>query len=178
MLADIEAKSKYVSDLLKKKEELEVEMAPAGVVNFIGKHLITIQEELRAQIKVFVRHKASMVRLLELMLRTFKDNNNKAVEQTKTLRREAAKERAFECILNTKLISNKILSECLSSANGADIGKSKHDDTAERYSYNAETYEKALEDKYQNEAFIKNRDINVLREKLSSKDQEISLMRE
>ena len=28
MLADIEAKSKYVSELLKKKEELEVEMAP------------------------------------------------------------------------------------------------------------------------------------------------------
>ena len=35
MLADIEAKSKYVSELLQKKEELEVEMAPAGVVNFI-----------------------------------------------------------------------------------------------------------------------------------------------
>jgi len=176
MLADIEAKSKYVSELLKKKEELEVEMAPAGVVNFIYKHLAEIQEELRGQIKVFVRHKASMVRLLELMLQTFKENNNKAVEQTKNLRREAAKERAFECILNTKMISNKILAELLKKANG---GKSNYDENSvERFSYNAEAYEKALEEKYQNEAFIKNRDITTLKEKLGSKDQEINLMRE
>lgn len=176
MLADIEAKSKYVSELLKKKEELEVEMAPAGVVNFIYNHLAEIQEELRGQIKVFVRHKASMVHLLELMLNSFKENNNKAVEQTKNLRREAAKERAFECILNTKMISNKILAELLKKANG---GKSTYDENSvERFSYNAEAYEKALEEKYQNEAFIKNRDITTLKEKLGSKDQEINLMRE
>ena len=48
MLADIEAKSKFVQELLHQKEELEVEMAPAGVVNFIYKHLTEIQEELRA----------------------------------------------------------------------------------------------------------------------------------
>ena len=54
-----------------------------------------------------------MVHLLELMLKSFKDNNNKAIEQSRDLRREAAKERAFECILNTKNISNKILSELL-----------------------------------------------------------------
>lgn len=47
MLADIEAKSKYVTELLKKKEEAEVDMAPAGVVNFIYRHLAEIQEELR-----------------------------------------------------------------------------------------------------------------------------------
>ena len=80
MLTDIEAKSKYVAELLKKKEVLEVEMAPAGVVNFIYRHLSEIQEELRSQIKVFVRHKSSMVHLLEMMLGTFKENNNKAIE--------------------------------------------------------------------------------------------------
>ena len=116
-----------------------------------------------------------MVRLLELMLKTFKENNNKAVEQTKDLRREAAKERAFECILNTKMLSNKILAEVLKSAAG---GKSNYDDSAQRFSYNAETYEKALEEKYENEAFVKNRDITILKEKLSSKDQEISVMRD
>ena len=42
MLADIEAKSKYVQELLHQKEEMEVEMAPAGVVNFIYKHLAEI----------------------------------------------------------------------------------------------------------------------------------------
>lgn len=35
-----------------------------------------------------------------------------------------------------------------------------------------------MEEKYQNEAFIKNRDITVLKEKISAKDQEIELMRE
>lgn len=42
MLEDIEAKSKYVSELLKQKELLEVEMAPAGVINFIYRHLSEI----------------------------------------------------------------------------------------------------------------------------------------
>jgi len=91
------------------------------------------------------------------------------------LRREAAKERAFECILNTKMISNKILAELFKKVDG---GASKYDESAQRFSYNAETYEKALEEKYQNEAFIKNRDITVLKEKIGAKDQEIELMRE
>ena len=116
-----------------------------------------------------------MVHLLELMLQTFKENNNKAIEQTKDLRREAAKERAFECILNTKMISNKILAEIMKTVNG---GQSQYDESAQRYSYNAETYEKALEEKYQNEVFVKNRDITVLKEKIGSKDQAINLMRE
>ena len=168
MLADIEAKSKFVQELLHQKEELEVEMAPAGVVNFIYKHLAEIQEELRGQIKVFVRHKASMVHLLELMLKTFKDNNNKAIEQSKDLRREAAKERAYECILNTRNISNKILSDLLKKADGKN---SEYDEySAQRFSYNAEAYENALEEKYQNEAFAKNRELAVLKEKISSKD--------
>ena len=42
MLADVEAKSKYIQELLHQKEEMEVEMAPAGVVNFIYKHLAEI----------------------------------------------------------------------------------------------------------------------------------------
>ena len=117
-----------------------------------------------------------MVHLLEMMLKTFKESNNKAVEQTKNLRREAAKERAFECILNTKMISNKILAEMLQKANG---GKSHYDqNSAQRYSYNAESYEKALEEKYANEKFVKDRDITTLKEKIGSKDQEITLMRE
>lgn len=107
-----------------------------------------------------------MVHLLELMLNTFKQNNSKAIEQTKDLRREAAKERAFECILNTKMISNKILAELFKTVNR----NAEADDSAQRFSYNAEAYEKALEEKYQNETFIKNRDISVLKEKISAKD--------
>ena len=117
-----------------------------------------------------------MVHLLEIMLKSFKDNNNQAIEQGKDLRREAAKERAFECILNTKNISNKILSELLKKADG---GKSEYDEySAQRFSYNAEAFENALEEKYQNEAFAKNRELALLKEKISAKDQEINLMRE
>jgi hypothetical protein len=43
------------------------------------------------------------------------------------LRREAAKERAFECILNTKMISNKILAELFKKVDG---GQSKYDESA------------------------------------------------
>lgn len=39
MLQDIEAKSARVKEILSVKEQLEVDMAPAGVVNFIYVHL-------------------------------------------------------------------------------------------------------------------------------------------
>ena len=42
MLADIEAKSLRVRELTHLKEQVEVEMAPAGVVNFIYRHLSDI----------------------------------------------------------------------------------------------------------------------------------------
>lgn len=61
LLADIEAKSARITEILGLKESLEVEMAPAGVVNFIYKHLNNIQEELRKDVMTFVQHKASML---------------------------------------------------------------------------------------------------------------------
>ncbi len=80
LLADIEAKSARITEILGLKESLEVEMAPAGVVNFIYKHLNNIQEELRKDVMTFVQHKASMLQRLELMLRTFKDNNSALID--------------------------------------------------------------------------------------------------
>lgn len=65
-----------MTEILSLKESLEVEMAPAGVVNFMYKHLNNVGEELRRDIMTFVQHKASMLQRLELMLRTFKDNNS------------------------------------------------------------------------------------------------------
>ena len=75
MIADIEAKSIRLKEIIKIKESLEVDMAPAGVVNFIYTNLGNIQDELRNDIKTFVSHKSEMVNCLEQMLRLFKDNN-------------------------------------------------------------------------------------------------------
>jgi len=50
-----------VTEILSLKESLEVEMAPAGVVNFMYKHLNNVSEELRRDIMTFVQHKASML---------------------------------------------------------------------------------------------------------------------
>lgn len=111
MMADIETKSVRIKEILAMKEQQEVEMAPAGVVNFIYSHLNSIQDELRTDIKTFVSHKASMVNRLEEMLRTFKDSNTEAIEQQKDVSREAAKNRAFDCILNTKMMGNKIMAQ-------------------------------------------------------------------
>jgi len=83
ILADIEAKAARCKEILAVKEELEVNMAPAGVVNHIYSNLNTIQEELRNDIMTFVSHKSAMVSKLEEMLRTFKDSNLNAIEQAK-----------------------------------------------------------------------------------------------
>ena len=75
LVADLEAKSVRCKEILAVKEELEANMAPAGVVNFMYSHLNAIQEELRNDIMIFVSHKSAMVGKLEEMLRMFKDNN-------------------------------------------------------------------------------------------------------
>ena len=118
MVEDIKAKSIRIKEILGMKEQLEVDMAPAGVVNFIYTNMGAIQEEIRHDLMTFVNHKSQMVRRLEEMLRIFKDNNASAIEQDKNVARQAAKTRAFECILNTKLLGNKIMAEIFKKANG------------------------------------------------------------
>ena len=70
-------------------------MAPAGVINHITKVLHSILEELRHDIKTFVRNKAQMVRLLEDMIQNHRDNAKVAQEHKEEVRREAAKDRAL-----------------------------------------------------------------------------------
>ena len=116
IIADLEAKSARCKEILAVKEELEANMAPAGVVNYMYSHLNSIQEELRKDIMIFVQHKSAMVSKLEEMLRSFKDSNSSTIEQQKDQSREAAKNRAFDCILNTKMLSNKIMAQLYEQA--------------------------------------------------------------
>jgi len=100
----------------------------------------------------FVQHKSSMVQRLEAMLRVFKENNARAIDQQKCLSREAAKNRAFDTILNSKMLTNKIIVQTLGEANGAPKN-------AERFTYDADQFERALEEKFRAEEFQKNREI-------------------
>jgi hypothetical protein len=75
IVEDIAAKTIRIKDILSMKEQLEVDIAPAGVVNFIYTNMGNIQNEIRKDLMTFVNHKAQMVRRLEEMLRIFKDNN-------------------------------------------------------------------------------------------------------
>lgn len=110
------------------------------------------------------------------MLRTFKDNNINAIEQNKDLSRDAAKNRAFDCILNTKMLANKIMAQILKKENGGrdqEIAAS----STERFTYDAEQFEIALEEKFKEETFQKNREIKRLQEQLAKKEESIGLMR-
>ena len=70
----------------------------------------------------FVSHKAAMVAKLEEMLRVFKDSNVEFIEHSKDKNREAAKNRAFDCILNTKMLSNKVMAGVVKEAYGGQDG--------------------------------------------------------
>lgn len=61
MIADIDATIVRCNEILGDKEELEANMAPAGVVNYMYSHLNHIQDELRNDIMIFVSHKSAMV---------------------------------------------------------------------------------------------------------------------
>lgn len=152
-------------------------MAPAGVVNFMYSNLNNVTEELRGDIKTFVQHKASMVQRLEEMLRSFKDNNVGSVDQIKSLGLEAAKNRAFECILNTKMLSNKIMSQILKEANGGE-DKGVGGRSSERFTYDADQYQNALEEKFKDEKFQKNREITRLKDEILKKERSMQVMHE
>ena len=171
LIQDLNAKTLRIKELLQVKEQLEVDMAPAGVVNFMYSNLTTIQEEIRNDIKVFVGHKASQVLKLEQMLRIFKDNNAQAIEQEKEASRENAKNRAFDSILHIKVISNKIMSDIFAAAN-------EEPEEMERATVNADQYGDLLEQKFADDMFQKNREIRRLQEAVNEKERQIQAMRD
>lgn len=63
-----------------------------------------------------------MIQLLEEMLRTFNSSIPEFGEQEQDIKREAAKDRALECILHTKILSNQILAEIYTLATGDEDG--------------------------------------------------------
>lgn len=103
-----------------------------------------------------------MVRLLEVMLSAFKQSNEKLSQQGSELVKEKAKQRAFECIASIKVISNKIMQDVIKTVNENDQNSGKttpkgdqenNDDALERFTYDAEQFGRALEEKYAEEGF-------------------------
>ena len=58
--------------------------------------------------------------LLEEMLVRFENNNETVREQTRNVRRETAKARAFECILDIKMLGLRIIDGLLKEVEGED----------------------------------------------------------
>lgn len=114
-----------------------------------------------------------MVRRLEEMLRIFKDNNSTAIQQEKDLSRNGAKQRAFEVILNTKLMGNKIMSDVFKKANGGAANQELASSTVERFTLDAKQFEGWLEDKYNEDMFQKNREIKRLQDKIFDRERDI-----
>ena len=118
LFLDLEKKAAYIAEIIRQKEEDEVDLAPGGVFNHIYVALTDIQKELRRDIKTFVQHKSMMVQYLEEILKNFNNSIPEFGEQIVDITRETAKDRALECILDTKKMTNKILSETYTAATG------------------------------------------------------------
>jgi hypothetical protein len=73
---------------------------------------------------------------LEEMLKSFNTSIPEYGEQEVDIKREAAKDRALECILHTKILSGKILGEMFTLATGEDPRELGNNDPI-----NAETVE-------------------------------------
>jgi hypothetical protein len=101
---------------VREKEDMEVDLAPKGVYHHVHIRLVEIQKELRDSIKSFVINKSTMVQLLEEILRTFNGSISEFGEQLNDIRRETAKARALECIVQTKEMSFKILKDVYANA--------------------------------------------------------------
>ena len=117
-----------------------------------------------------------MVAKLEEMLRVFKDSNVEFIEHQKDKNREAAKNRAFDCILNTKMLSNKVMAGIVKQAYGGQDGAGGQ--SSERFTYDANQFEAALEEKFNEETFQKNREIKRIQDEIAKKDKAIALMRD
>lgn len=61
LLLDLEKKAAFIAELVRQKEEKEVQLAPSGVFSHVFTTLNDIQKELRRDIKTFVQHKSMMI---------------------------------------------------------------------------------------------------------------------
>lgn len=68
-----------------------------------------------------------MIQFLEQMLQTFNTSIPEYGEQQVDIKREAAKTRALECILHTKILSAKILGETYTMATGENPDPGNYD---------------------------------------------------
>ena len=75
------------------------------------------------------------------------------------------------------MMGNKIMVQLFKQANG---GQSKELESGaiERHTYDADQYERALEEKFNEETFQKNREIKRLQDAIAAKDQSITSMRD
>ena len=61
LLLDLEKKALFIAEIIRQKEDREVELAPEGVYSHLYTTLGDIQKELRRDIKTFVQHKSMMI---------------------------------------------------------------------------------------------------------------------
>ena len=106
-----------------------------------------------------------MIQFLEDMLKSYSESISEFGEQSTDIRREAAKDRALECILHSKVLSSKILGEIFTTVTGEDAAGF---DTYR--STDADTVEQMLVGKYENEGFKKDLQISNLKKQIEEVD--------
>mmetsp|Transcript_37836 Transcript_37836/g.36262 ORF Transcript_37836/g.36262 Transcript_37836/m.36262 type:complete len:130 (+) Transcript_37836:1569-1958(+) len=99
MTGDLDKKSQYILELLKEKEEIEGNLAGFGCIHHIYKTFIEIQEELKNDIKKFVREKHQINMHLETLLTEFEDLAESIGRQEGNLKTHRAKFKAIKYLL-------------------------------------------------------------------------------
>lgn len=107
------------------------------------------------------------------MLKTFNSSIPEFGEQEADIKREAAKDRALECILHTKILSVKILAETFTMATGEDVGLLGNYGPVD-----ADTVEQMLIEKCQTESDKRDVEIASLKRQIKVHERKIQGIRD
>ena len=110
-----------------------------------------------------------MIQFLEEMVKTYNASIPEFGEQQVDIRREAAKDRALECILHAKILSSKILSDIYTQV----TGEAANNGFSSYRSVDANTFEEMVSENYFHE--LEKRDMRIASLQKQIKAQDVSI---
>lgn len=109
--------------------------------------------------------------MLQEMLVKFHENNDIVAGQCRDLRRSAAKARAYQCVLDIKILTMRIINGLLNQTG------TRAEDKQEKDALTLAEYQKRTEDKYESEIEGQDRQIELLNEELTAKEIQVEQLK-
>eukprot|EP00347_Sterkiella_histriomuscorum_P013604 403364082 len=111
LMKDLEKKQDHIMDLIVTKENLEETLAPFGNIHHIYKTFKEVQEDIKQDIKKYIREKHQIYTYLNQLIQDFDKNRETIGLQEGNMKTQLARFKAVYYLLQEKLLRIRILED-------------------------------------------------------------------